>query len=147
MVIMTSSMTSSLEPLIPGICRLTSMLAPLVPSSYSSLCRGWTFRTICLQNHELTPETCTPKSVNVITFCPSTMMGVSLDCPTRQVIGSGFRKRMAGVTSHLPLYLAVFIFAGPGLGSGWECRGLIIAFSGCYQLRGGLHSLGSPWLV
>ena len=86
-----------------------------------------------------------PKSISAITFCPSMMIGASLDYPTRWVIGSRFRKGTAGVTSHLPLCLAAFIFAGLGLGSGWTCGGIIVALVSCYQLGSGPHFLSSTW--
>ena len=53
------------------------------------------------------------------------MVGVSLDHPTRQAIRSRFRKGMAGVTSHLFLYLVAFVFTGLGPGLEWEYKGLI----------------------
>ena len=100
-----------------------------VPSSFSSLSRVWTFRAICSQNPELTLETCAPKLINVITFCPSMTIGTmdtSLHCPTRWMIGSGFRKGMAGATSYfpsvwLPLYLLVLAW-----GWGPNARGLLL---------------------
>ena len=73
-------------------------------------------------------------------------MGASLDCPTRQVIRSRFRKGTAWVTSSLPLYLVAFIFAGLGLGLGWKCKVLIVALGSCCQMGDEPHCLSSPWV-
>ena len=122
------------------------MAEPLVPSSSSSLSRGWTFRVIHLQNPELTLETHALESINAVTFCPSTMMGTSLDCLARQAVASGFRNGTAGITSHVPAPQAIFLLARFGLRSGWGCIGPIVALGGCH-CGGELHSLSFPWLV
>ena len=146
----TTSITSSMWPLISGICRFTStypkyrMVGPLVPSSFSSLSTVWTFRAICSQNLKLILETCTPESINVISLCPSTMTDASLDHPTRWVIGSGLRKGMKGVSSCLSLCLVAFIFTDLGPGLWWECEGLTVSLGHCHCLGGGPHSLRSP---
>ena len=123
------------------------MVSPLVLSSFSSLSWGWTSRAIHLQNTELTLETCAPELINRITFCPSTMIGASYDHPTRQAVMSGFRKRMAGVTSHLSLCLAAFIFAGLSLGLGGNARCLLFPWAAVTGQGGWLHSLSSSRLV
>ena len=102
------------------------MAEPLVPSSSSNLSKGWTFRAICLQNPELTLETCAPELINAITFCLSTMMGASLDCPTRWAIGSEFKNWMAWFTSYGLVHWAIFILANLGLGLVWDCGGLLL---------------------
>ena len=63
------------------------------------------------------------------------------------MIGSRFRKGMAGVTSCLSLCLAAFLFTGHGLGLGWKYKGLIFAFQWMSLAGDGLHSLSSPRLV
>ena len=120
------------------------MAAPLVPSSFSSLSRGWTFRAIHSQNSELTLETCAPESISMITFCLLMIIGTSLDCPTRWATGSRSRKGMAGISSYLSLCQVAFIFNGHGLGLGWECEGLIVALGSCHWLGGELDFLSSP---
>ena len=62
------------------------------------------------------------------------MIGASLHNPTRWAIWSGFRIWMAWVASHLPLCVAIFIFASLVLGLGWEFEGPIVAFGTCHWL-------------
>ena len=72
-------------------------------------------------------------------------MDASLDCPTKQAIGSGFEKGTLVVTSHLLCCFAVFMFTSPGPGQGWECVWSIITLGDCCWLGCFLHSLISPW--
>ena len=123
------------------------MADPPVPSSSSSLSRWWTFRAISSQNLEITLETCAPRMINAITFCPSVVTVASLDCPNRQAIRSGFMNGTARVISCVPFCLATFILASFGLGSGWGCVGPIAALGGCCELGGEPHALSSPWAV
>ena len=108
------------------------MVGPLVPSSSSSLSRGWTLRVIHSQNPELKLETCAPESINTVTFYTSTMMGASLDCPTMWAIGSGFKNGIVGVISCGPVHQAIFILASLDLGLGWECERPIVGWGSCH---------------
>ena len=108
------------------------MAEPPVPSSSSSLSRGWTFRVIHLQYLELTLKTCAPKPINAVTFCTSTMMGASLEHPTSQAIVSDFKNGTVGVASCGSVHWAIFILASLGLGLGWECEGPIVGWGICH---------------
>ena len=99
------------------------MAEPPVPSRSSSLSREWTLRVIHLQTQSSHWKPVPPKSMNAVTFCPSTMTGALLDHPTRWTIGSGFKNGTARVTSHRPVCQTVFILASLGLGFWWECEG------------------------
>ena len=123
------------------------MAEPLVPSTSSSLSRGWTFRVLHLQNPELTLETCAPELINAVTFCPVTMMGASLDCPSRWAVRSGFKNGTAGVISHGPVHWAIFILASLSLGLGWECEGPMAALgSCCWWGMGHIPPVAPGWL-
>ena len=79
------------------------------------------------QNWELMLETCDPELIKAVILCPSTITGASLDHPTRQAIGSLFKKEQLG-----QLLMGLFV----GLPSCWlgliwsqggNVRGLLLA--------------------
>ena len=107
-------------------------------------------------------ETCAPKSINMVTLYPSTNMVASLDHPTRWAVGSWFKKGMPGVAYHGPVHQPTFMVPGLGLGSRWECEGLLLAEaavvvgvshipSGWFKANAGVgHSLAMwphPWHI
>ena len=69
-----------------------------------------------MQNPGLTLETCAPKSINAVTFLPiNNDRCTSLDHPTRQAVGSGFKNETGGVTSYMGLSIGlIFILASLG---------------------------------
>ena len=58
--------------------------------------------------------------------------GVSLDCPTWQAMGSGFKNGMTGVVSHGLVHQATFMLTGLCLGMGWECTGPTVGWGSCH---------------
>ena len=123
MVGKTSNSTSSLQFLILKIdlhnTKVWDGRTP-VPSNSSNLPRSWNCSARSLQNWELMPETQAPESINAVVSCPSTITGISLECPTMQAIGSGLRKG-TGATPGCPILCAAFIVVRFGSGSGREC--------------------------
>ena len=85
-------------------------------------------KATCSQNPKLMLETCAPELINVVTFCPSTMTGTSLDHPTKQAMGSRLRKGTTGVASGMLVYWAVCRLASLGLGNG-NVRCLLLALA------------------
>ena len=123
------------------------MAEPLVPSSSNNLPRGWTFRVMLSQNWELMLETCDPELIKAVILCPSTITGASLDHPTRQAIGSLFKKGTIGSASHGTVCWAAFMLAGLSPESGWECEGPTVGWGGYYQWGVSHIPLAPPGLV
>ena len=125
---MTSSSTSSLLFLIPGIWRLTFMnlmygiAEPPVLSSSNNWPNGWICSARSLQNWEFTLDTSAPKSISAVVSCPSTITVALLECPTKWAMGSGLRKG-TGVTSGHPFFCATFRMVNFHSRSVRECWG------------------------
>ena len=106
------------------------MAEPLVPSSSSSLSRGWTFRAIHSQNPELTLEICAPEKINVVTFCSSAMMGALLDHSIWWVYQvwveewDRWGSLLMGLSVRLSSYWPVLVW-----GYGGNVRGLLLAWA------------------
>ena len=131
MVTITSSKTFSLYPLIPSNCRF-ALLYPKywmvnlpIPSSFSSLPRGWIFRVICMQ----------------ITSC-SSMKWVL--CWLHYKVSNQVWAQEGDVSCGFPFSLSfgLFMFTSPGLDQEWEWSTVTLG-SYC-SLRGLPHSLSSP---
>ena len=97
--------------------------------------RGWTSRIKSSQNPELILETWAPESINSVTFCPSMITGASLDHPTRQATGSGFKNGMTGAVYHGSVCQAAIMWAGLCPGLGWECMRPTVGWGNFCQLR------------
>ena len=69
-----------------------------IPSNSNNQPRGWISSASSSQNWELTLETCTPESISSIVSCPSSIMGATLECPTKHATRLGLMKG-TGVTS------------------------------------------------
>ena len=80
------------------------MAEPHITSSSNSLPRGCASSIKGSQNQELILETWAPKLINTVTFCSTTITRASLDCPTRQATGCGFKNGMTQVVSYRPVY-------------------------------------------
>ena len=97
------------------------------------------------QSPELILETWAPNSISAVTLCPS-ITGASLDHPTRQAIGPGFKNRMAGAVSLGSVCLAAFILSGLCSMLGWECMGPTAGWSGlCWQGLGHIPLVPPDW--
>ena len=130
-----------------GSWRLTStnyryeMAEPPVPSSSNNWPNGWIHSARSLQNWELTLDTWAPESISVVISCLSTITGASLECPTKQAMGSGFRK---GQGWPLVFFWATLSMVSFGLGSGREHWGPTVGCCGRCQWEVGPQSLSSP---
>ena len=121
------------------------MAEPPVPSNSNSLSRGWTSRNKISRNPKLILEPWAPKWINAVTFCPSMIIGASLDHPTRWATGSGFQNGVTEVVPHGPICQAALMLAGLCPGSGWECTAPTVGWVSLFQWGSEPHSLSSPW--